>query len=115
MPLGSSPRGRAIGSLRRTRDPFENVRQIRRERRLGWIALVLTLVFFVGAEWHTVGVIGSAVGQRDFAAASLALLFALVLLTLMSGSVLYQACRFGFLERVTLDETDRFPGVPELL
>jgi cellulose synthase/poly-beta-1,6-N-acetylglucosamine synthase-like glycosyltransferase len=97
------------------RDLFEDVRQIRCERRLGWIALVATILFFVGAEWHTVGVVRRAVGERDLAAASLAVLFALVLLTLLSGSVLYQMCRFGFLERVPVDGSDRLPGVRQLV
>jgi cellulose synthase (UDP-forming) len=115
MPLGTGAYRRANRSLTQTRHLFENVRQIHRERRLGWIALVLTVLFFVGAEWHTFGVVRSAFGDRDLATALLALLFALVLLTLMSGSVLYQACRFGFLERVPMDHTERFPGVRQLV
>src|SRR3954449_1967569 len=86
-----------------------------RARSSGWIAIVLTIVFFVGAEWHTIAVAGRAVGERNLSSAFLAVLFALMLLTLMSGSLLYQACRFGFLERARLHETDRFPGVRELV
>jgi cellulose synthase (UDP-forming) len=115
MPLGTSVCRRAQLSLARPTDPLGDAPRLRRERILGRIALAATIAFFAGAEWHTLGVAESAVAEHDLKTALLALLFALVLLTLMSGSVLYQTCRFGFLERLPSDHTDRFPGVRELV
>src|SRR6266542_248530 len=109
------------GALRRTHDAatrtgslFEDSGEIRREWFFGCVALVLTFVFFAGAEWHTVSLAADA-AARNVPAALLALVFAMVLLTLLSGSVLYQACRFGFLKRVAVRDGDRFPGERELL
>ena len=86
----------------------------RRERSLSVVALTATFVCFAGAMWHTLGVGADATASGEVSTALLALLFVAVLLTLLSGSVLYQVCRFGYLDRLPVDDVERFPGTREL-
>src|SRR6516225_9037180 len=109
-----------IDALRREQDeastaPIHGAGEVGRERLVGYIALVFTVVFFAGAEWHTAAVVAEAIGSGDTTRALLAVLFAAVLLTLFSGSVLYEVCRFGYLHRVPSSDEDRFAGWRELV
>src|SRR5262245_17691660 len=86
---------------------------IRRERFIGHLALATTFVCFAGAAWHTTVVAANAVRAGNWTDAALACVFILVLSTLLAGSVLYQVCRFGYLERIPPQEDHR-RGTPAL-
>src|SRR5262245_56571771 len=80
---------------------------IRRERFLGHLALIATLVCFAGAAWHTASLATNSVADGDWRGAALACVFFLVLSTLLAGSVLYQVCRFGYLDRISSHDGNR--------